>query len=359
MTKLYFYMRLCLIVMMTLLLGCADNKSATHPHAVPEDSLRTGNSMYYWKTEFRLSSWDRHFLATHGIRRLYLRFFDVDCGMDYDGAYKPIPVGSVAFCDTVPSEIEVVPVVFITSAALEHAYEEDGSYNRQLDLARLIHDRILAMEKGNHVPEYREIQLDFDWTRTNRAAFYDFCRRMKSYMTDTRKKLSCTLRLHQLHDGMPPVDRVTLMLYNTGSLYSPETKNSILDIRDVRPYLKRGITCKVPISVAYPTYSWGILMRGGKLLRILHQSDYSDSRLYARTGDNKYRVLSAHMLDGAQVRKGDVIRLERSDISEILGVKKLLLARLAKKPEFSIIYHLDSANLQNYSREEISRIYNN
>lgn len=334
-----------------VLWGCGENKPTS------TDADVEGNSVYYWKTEFRLSPWEKSFLKDNDIKRIYLRVFDVDCGMDYNGINKPIPIGSITFKDSVPTGIDVVPVVFITKDALQHAYN-NGVYDKRLDLARLIFERIKAMAKGNGIKAFHEVQLDFDWAQSNRADFFDFCKQMKSCLEEG-VKLSCTLRLHQLRGEMPPVDRATLMLYNTGSLYNPQTKNSILDAGDVKPYLKGKIACRLPLTVAYPTYSWGILMRGDKLVRILHHSDFSDSALYQHVGEGKYRVLQDHELDGQQLLKGDVIRIENSKIETILQVKELILDHLAQKPRFNIVYHLDSANLQKYKEEDIRNIFNN
>lgn len=325
--------------------------------ACGDNATAEGNSVYYWKTEFKLSPWEKTFLRDHDVRRIYLRFFDVDCAMDYDGQNKPVPIGSVTFRDSVPPGIDVVPVVFITTDALRHAYKQ-GVYDEELNMARLVYDRIGAMAGGNHIRAFREIQLDFDWAESNSADFFDFCKRMKACMKDDGRELSCTLRLHQLRGEMPPVDRATLMLYNTGSLYDTATRNSILDVADVKPYLKGSIACGVPVSVAYPTYSWGILMRGNDMVCILHQSDFRDRTLYEPVGGNRYRVRQDHELEGRRLAKGDVIRLEGSETETILAAKKLIQAHLAQKPQWNIIYHLDSANLQKYSKEDIHHIFN-
>ena len=50
------------------------------------DSLQgPGNAIYYWKTVFRLTEYDRQFLKKHHIRKIYLRMFDVDYGENMDG----------------------------------------------------------------------------------------------------------------------------------------------------------------------------------------------------------------------------------------------------------------------------------
>ena len=52
------------------------------------DSLQgPGNAIYYWKTVFRLTEYDRQFLKKHHIRKIYLRMFDVDYGENM-GSWK-------------------------------------------------------------------------------------------------------------------------------------------------------------------------------------------------------------------------------------------------------------------------------
>ena len=51
-------------------------------------------------------------------------------------------------------------------------------------------------------------------------------------------RISSTIRLHQLAQTPPEADYGVLMCYNTGDLKDFNTKNSILDVKDVKPYLK-------------------------------------------------------------------------------------------------------------------------
>ena len=43
------------------------------------NNKRTENSVYYWKTTFSLNDNERKFLSDNNIKRLYIRYFDVEC----------------------------------------------------------------------------------------------------------------------------------------------------------------------------------------------------------------------------------------------------------------------------------------
>lgn len=317
-----------------------------------------GNGIYYWKTVFSLSSWDREFMRQHNVTRLYLRLFDVDYQRDYDGVLQPIPIATVSFKDALPADIDVVPVIYLTSKAIESVKKKDDDDIEYQYLAIRILRRIKAMARRNRFEGFKEVQLDCDWTENNKCTFFDICKYLRERYAAERVKLSCTIRLHQLRGEMPPVDRGVLMVYNTGSLYNPKTRNSILDYKDVAPHLRKDIECDIPLSVAYPTYSWGLLMRNGKMRRILHHSDFSDKSLYRPQAGNKYLVRRDHYLDGQEIKRGDIIRRESSNMSQIAKVQTLLAKRLKETPRSTIIYHLDSANLSAYSQEDIHRIFN-
>ena len=336
-----------------------------------------GNGIYYWKTVFRLSEWDKAFLKEHNVSRLYLRVFDVDMDYtpvpvrreplyldstdmvpageiivvtdpEYNPSYKPVPVATVQFESEVPEGIEVVPVVYITNKCLEDA--------RLCQYDSVFYKRIVAICHRNGFGNFRELQLDCDWSGSTQDAYFDFCKRIHDMAAEDSIEVSATIRLHQLRLDAPPVDRGVLMLYNTGSLYSYETENSILDIKDVAPYLKNDIAYSLPLSFSYPTYNWGIVIDENKSHFILHKSDYSDSTLYRCVGDHIYEVQKDHYTGERCLQKGMHIRHETSKIDMIRKVKDLVGSRLGA-PSGNIIYHLDSLNLSGFSSADIDSIY--
>lgn len=317
-----------------------DNEANAPNEAEPATSR---NGIYYWKTVFRLTRWERNFLKQHQIDQLYIRLFDVD--RDYE-RQMPVPVATTRFADSIPAEVSVVPVVYITTSGLEDICDYDTLFYR----------RIKAMAQRNGFRhQMKEIQLDCDWTRSNQIEYFTFCQRIRQLAQADGIRLSSTIRLHQLRSEAPPVDSGVLMLYNTGSIYNLATENSILSSVDVKPYLTRHIDYALPLSAAYPTYAWGILLRGQKFAAILHKSDFTDRSLYRPCGGNIYKVIAAHYLENHHLQIGDRIRVEHSLFNEIQTVRGYVEASLGI-PVQNIIYHLDSLNLSNYSASQIQTI---
>ena len=312
------------------------------------DSLQKAkNAIYYWKTVFRLTEYDRQFLKRHHIRKIYLRMFDVDYGENTDGELEVLPFATTLFHDTIPAGIEIVPTVYITTKAIRH----------DPDFAELMYKRICAMLTRHQIRNVQEIQVDCDWTAKTQDSFFGFCQSLRDILHENNLLLSATIRLHQLKKKIPPVDKGVLMLYNTGSIYNPETENSILSYKDVQAYLKSSVTYGLPLDFAYPAYSWGILMEEGNFRAILHEVDFSDKLRYKKMSDGNYLVLQEHYLENHHIRKGNIIRLENSTFSEIMRVKWLIASKMESESCNAILYHLDSLNLSVFEEKEINQIY--
>lgn len=305
------------------------------------------NGIYHWKTELSLSNWEKEFIKKHNIQKLYLRIFDVDYDFDMK---MPLPIATTTFSHPVPQDIEVIPVIYITQEAINGW--ESSKYDAKF------YKRILAMAKRNGFENFKEIQLDCDWNSSTEKGFFNLCQNLRALAKKDGKIISATIRLHQLNKKAPPVDRGVLMLYNTGSLNNAETENSILDDKDVKPYLKEDISYPLPLSFAYPTFGWAIQMSGSHFVAILRHTDFSDTNLYSKEDRNLYRVMKNHYLKDKLLSQGDLIRIETSDIDEIKKVQELVGKRIKRKYG-NIIYHLDSLNLSGYTNDEINTILNN
>lgn len=282
------------------------------------------NSIYYWKTVFRLSEQEKNFLKREKVGRIYLRMFDVTEGMP-----MAVPNASVTFGTHVPNNIEVVPTVFITVEALKQTADAT-----KLDiLAEKIVKRITAMCSWNEIDNWREIQLDCDWTENTRDAFYILCQEVKKRAEG--KLLSSTIRLHQLTQKAPPVDYGVLMVYNTDRFDDYMTNNSILNNKTVETYLCKKMEFKLPLDIALPIFQWDIVFHGEQFVRIAKRYEDPDS--------------------------SETIRHEQVPIEELKETQRLLTKYLKIKPghHSTILYHLDSVNINNYRHEEIKSIYNN
>jgi hypothetical protein len=286
------------------------------------------NAVYHWKTIFNPTVEELAFLETHNVGRLYIRMFDIGCAHDY--AYDkvmPAPIATTRFDAPIPAGVEVVPVTYITLDALRLMEGREHEY------AHTIVDRMVAMMSYNECGEMGEVQFDCDWTGSTEGVFFALCHYANAYLDEMGVDLSITVRLHQLNNcDVPEADRGVLMLYNTGAIKSPETRNSILDIADVKPYL-RGDSYAIPLDYAYPTFGWGVKFRDG----IFH-SLVSDPAT-------------------ATLAEGETMREERASIDEILTVKRWVEESQGAPYQCNIVYHLDNEELKNYTYDEISEIF--
>ena len=347
-----FDYNLFIIFILTLtLMSCKDNSSVRN---------NRGNSIYYWRTTFSLSDKEKEFLKVHDVKTIYLRFFDVGWAYPAKNGEDVTPEATVRFNDAVPDGIDVVPTVYITTSAMEKMQTKEAEY------AEKIYKRVSAICKKNNI-DIKEIQLDCDWTKGTRQPFFRLCEAMKEYM-DSTQTLSSTIRLHQLTQTPPPVDKGVLMVYNTGNLMELTSDNSIFSRKDIEPYLRDTRLANYPLAldVAYPTYGWSVVFHPGEekyyFYKISRRTDFSNYPNLTKIASNLYEATSDvdFSEDGTgsdKVYKNYRIRVERPSSKEILKIKELIDGQLKGKQHNNILYHLDESQLSHYSDNEISKIY--
>ncbi|MDE6384039.1 MAG: hypothetical protein K2K79_06810 [Paramuribaculum sp.] len=337
--------------------SCCDRAASTEALSPAHEEM---NSVYYWKTVFSPDSIDLAFLASHNIGRIYLRMFDVAQepyayhpeDATYPNASVQIDDATVAlFADTLAST-EFVPVVYITLEALKAMSDNEGM------LANNIVSRVSNMCSYYRIPNVAELQIDCDWTSSTQQSYFRLCDSVKSVIAGKQLPwcLSSTIRLHQLSGQVPPVDRGVLMVYNTGSFNDPDTNNSIIDVRDVEPYLKHLADYPIHLDVAYPTYNWQLLFRQRQFVGLLNGLDLTDTTRFSYRHTNRYIATDEIQYNDIIIWPGDMIRSEVADYTDIIRVKEMIDRRLADKPHSNILYHLDTSNLSNYTPDEISNI---
>ena len=318
---------LAIIILAALLLSACTSSNKTESSAGSPT-----NGIYYWKTTFELDDAERSFLTEHNIGKLYLRLFDVvPAGNDmlYGFDFQVVPNATITFHEPIPQNVEIIPVVYITIDALRLITNSNHEY------AQLIVERVLNMVDFNDLGTIREVQLDCDWTQQTQDGYFAFCQAVKNELAQHDIQLGCTIRLWQLACACPPVDRGVLMLYNTGNITNPNTNNSILDLKDVKSYLK-GNNYNLPLDFAYPIYSWYVWFRNDAFLGLFHEKP-ADSL----------------------IKDCDVVRYENADFNTIMSLDSLVHQYLPTDNSSIILYHLDSDNLSNYSTNEIHQIYSN
>ena len=315
-----------------LMVGCNRRQQAQNmpeqPVTVAAEKQPAVNAIYHWKTTFALDSAECDFLRQHNVKRLYLRMFDVAVEEDpREQTLTVVPIATTRFEGEIPDSIKIIPTTYITLEALERLK------GREKEFANLIVERLRAMASFNKCGQIREMQFDCDWTKSTEWTYFNLCDYAKQILSKDSIALSSTIRLHQLRMAAPPVDRGVLMLYNTGSLKNKNTKNSILDINDVEPYLKKDMQYPLPLDYAYPTFGWGV-------------------KFYL----NYFRAIVSNP-EEEKLKECETIRFERPTVEEVLKVKGLIEKMLGTPASANILYHLDGSQLKHYTDDEIAKIY--
>ena len=258
------------------------------------------NSVYYWRTEWRLDSVERNFLKQYDIQKVYCRYFDVVMRND-----EPMPNATISFAEPVDPSLNIVPTVYIT---------EDCMHSEHKGLAKKIVERIMQMNETNDVKHVKEIQIDCDYTGRSMKTYYQFLEDVRKIADQHDMRLSTTIRLHQLSMEVPPADYGVLMLYNTGNPQKYAERNPILDIRDVMPYISKLDDYALPLAAAYPVFLWQRTI---------------------------YGVHVDHWVEA----------------DEILKVKDAVEEKRPELRRTILTYHLDKENIKRYTPEIYETIY--
>lgn len=147
-------------------------------------------------------------------------------------------------------------------------------------------------------------------------------------------KLSATIRLHQLSMTPPPVDRGILMMYNTGDVKQLSCQKPILDMKDVVPYIQHLDSYPLPLSAAYPLFSWRILFREGKFVGIMH-------------ADDDFPVLP-----------GDSIVVRKPEMSDIIEAVRSINHQNEDINSEVILFDLNTDNIKRFNSEDYEKIFN-
>lgn len=332
-----------LLLLSAAFMACGDNKPSG------QDG---GNGVYYWRTTFETDSTERAFMRENDIRRAYVRFFDVVVDKSPLAMDVVVPNATLQIKDSIPAE-EIVPVVYITVDAIKAIQSDEAKW------AEKIVRRVWNMCSYNELGSPKELQLDCDWTSQTGSAFFKLCKAVKQELSlrDAAAKLSATIRLHQLAQTPPPVDRGVLMVYNTGSFRNPEETNSILTVESVRPYLKHLADYPLPLDYAFPIFSWKLLYTENTFRGIISPEVNIPDDVLSPSGENRFTVVKDTVIGSTCLLTDDMIRAEDVSFRTIKEVKSLIEKASDGAPRSIILYSLDTRNISNYTEDEFKEIY--
>jgi hypothetical protein len=330
-----------IILLLALLAACKKK--------VPE------RAYYYWKTKFTLTPADGQLLRSLHINKLYIRFFDVDWE---ESKGEAIPKGKINFASPTEKGLDIVPVVYITNKTFLHTKGKDIGV-----LAEKVFNQMNIIAGKNSIV-YKEMQFDCDWTESTRASYFNFINEIKQLSGNCTLTLSATIRLHQVKyykiTGVPPVDRGMLMYYNMGKIDTSATNNSIFNTNDAGKYIDHIDSYPLPMDIVLPTFSWGILIRGGKVINLLSSlslGDFKNNCNFIPVCNNQYKVRQSFFYKGFYLMENDLVKVEQTT-PELCKLAAMQVAKKMKHPALVAFYHLDSLNYTNYEPKDFEEIFN-
>ncbi|MFT5164839.1 MAG: hypothetical protein ACI8P3_000062 [Saprospiraceae bacterium] len=337
----FFLLAICLNL---LFLSCADQKQ----HSVSP-------AFYHWKNSLDLSTAEFNYLSALQIKKLYIRFFDVDWKDS-----NAVPLSVLECKSNIPDSIEIVPTVFITNQTMLNITEQQIPALGEKILRKV--NQLVGSFKNNAI---REIQFDCDWSPKSQDKYFQLLLFLRTQLATQNQKISATIRLHQVkyfeRTGVPDVDRGVLMFYNMTDIDDPDTENSILNISVAKQYLFNFDAYPLALDLALPIFKWGIVFQEDKFIKIINnldQNDLRDTTHFSKIDENRFEIIKSTYLKGYYLYKKDQIRLEKTTIGNLQKAADLLSPMISNKDLNIIFYHLDSTLIADYPNEVLKDIYN-
>ncbi len=305
-------------------------------------------SFYYWKTQFQLNSFEKDLLIQNDVKRLYVRYFDINLIRKND-ANTALPQAVISFeKQDIPQGIEIIPVVYIKNKVMENATINLDS------LAKNTGDLINLINTQNNITIHH-IQLDCDWSLETKDRFFDFIEKLKTY---TKIDIGSTLRLHQVKyygkTGIPDVDTPVLMYYNMLAV-NANGHNAIYDQKTASRYNGSLANYPKPLNVAIPIYSWFVHSRSGTIIELFSKKPIStikENEKLNPVSDHIFEVKENHIFWGTYLKKGDLLKYDAVSKSGIRTILEDLNEYLNSPPTEIILYDLDELNFKNQAYEK-------
>ena len=333
------------ITIFTSLVFIACNK---HPKKI-------NRGIYYWKNSiWYLQDEERKFLQDHQIKTMYVKYFEVY----YDENMGATPTAKTYISLYNTDSMNIIPVVYVRNELFKSMH--DSEYATLAKNMLYLIDKY-SKERFAESKVLPEIQIDCDWTISTKEKYFKLLSLLKQ---EAKRKLTCTLRLYPYkYDdkmGIPPVDEAVLMCYNLMNPLENKSKNSILDIDELKKYLSRKKAYPLPLTVALPTFSWMQLYQMNNFKQLIHKH-YSELLPVLKPDSEKfwYAVTRDTVVEDMYIRQGDKIKAEAITEENLSDAIELLNKELSFSNELTVLlYHLDANQLKPYSHEALEHVYN-
>ena len=122
------------------------------------------------------------------------------------------------------------------------------------------------------------------------------------------------------------------MMYNTGDVRRLE-RNPILDKDDAAPYMRHIKGYDLPLSTAYPIFSWRLLVRANRYAGILHDDD------------------------DLSVLPGDTVLTHEVSLDTVLEVRDAISRLRPDANREIILFDISKNNIQRIKQTHYEKIY--
>jgi hypothetical protein len=310
-------------------------------------------AFYYWKNnEYELRGNEDTVVGKLGLQKLYVKFFEVS----RDEMVGNIPVAKTQifqFDHFRPDSLTVIPTVYIDNQVFIK------SSKQELDtLAKNVNYLVAKYYlEGVSMSKMKELQIDCDWTPKSKGNYFYFLRQLKK---ESGVTLSCTLRLYPYKYpdkmGVPPIDKVMLMCYNLLNPLKSETKNSILDTKELAAYLDAK-EYPLHMDVALPIFSW-MQVYQNKRFKGLVYPEPGIKNILKEVKPLWFEVVKDTFVDTHYIRKGDLVKFEEITPQKVSEAITLIKKHVSLQDTVTVtFFHLDDKQLKNFNNETLSGFY--
>ncbi len=270
----------------------------------------------------------------------------------------PAPIGSLRFLTKNISNIEIIPVVFITNKTILNIQD---SLIKSLagKIFKRIQDESFALNTAN----IKAIQIDCDWTLSTKSKYFALLNDLKALCRNAKISLSATIRLHQIKyykiTGVPPADRGTLMFYNMTPVSNINTTNSIFNPDIAKKYLKNFDKYPLKLDLILPAFSWGVLFHNNKisgLINDLNINSLKDNKYFIQKNNTIFKATRDNILNHYRIHKNDIIRIEEITPKTTKLAAKIIEPYIRNDSLVVSLYYLNKKVIKNYDKKDVEDI---
>lgn len=312
-------------------------------------------AFYYWKSEeWNLTDSEKQSCDSLQTEKLYLKLFEVDFNEEMGNF--PIAKSHLGSWQLHNLNLKsIVPTVYLRNIVFLKSSKKD------LDVLADNINFLISKRQSEDFKEdsITEFQMDCDWTPKTKDNYFYFLQKLKEI---SGKEISVTLRLYPYKYpdkmGIPPVDRVMLMCYNLLNPFENPNKNSILDVAELKDYLKDAKQYPKHLDVALPIYSWAQVYHNESFSAVLYANAQDLASIMKEEKPMWYDVIKDTVINNTYLRVGDKIKYEATDAKKIKQAIALLKQYISFDKNTTIaLFHLDEKQLNNFTNEELTSFY--